>query len=77
MKYIGIRDGRNSFELLCPVCQAEGEIGIKPDERRLIKCPNECGALFIHRRPLGMFGHPELVYVTGGQTNELSPANQK
>lgn len=75
-QFIGYRDGRNTFDFLCPVCESEGEIGVVPNERRLVQCPNECGALFVQRRPQGLFDHPVLVYVAGGQIQELTQSNK-
>lgn len=64
--FIEFRDGRNSFALLCPVCGAEGELGIHSHKTvQLIPCPNECGAYFMQRRQYGIFGKPTLECVLG------------
>lgn len=74
LPYIEFRDGRNVFALLCPVCGADGELGVKPNQARLIECPNKCGALFMQRRPRGMFAHPMLEHVLGGEIQEIYQA---
>ena len=69
---IAFRDGRNGFALLCPVCGADGEFGVKPDNlARLIPCPNHCGAFFMQRQPHSIFAKPTLEHVLGGETQEL------
>jgi hypothetical protein len=67
MPFIGFRDGRNVFGLLCPVCRAQGEMGVRPEDARLIQCPNSCGALFMQRRRGSFFGKPVLEYIMGGK----------
>jgi hypothetical protein len=67
-QHVGFRDGRNTFALMCPVCGADGELGVKPDDlARLIECPNKCGAKFMQRRPRSLFAAPVLEYVLGGK----------
>ena len=65
--FIEFRDGRNSYALVCPVCGAEGEIGVKPDKTTLLSCPDNCGAMFLQRHSgRSLFAKPTLEYVFGG-----------
>lgn len=64
--FIESRQGFNMYQLLCPVCEADGELGVRAGDTALVNCPNDCGARFIQRRAVGMFGKPTLEYAFGG-----------
>lgn len=65
--FVSFRDRRNMFALLCPVCKAEGEFGIRPENFSLIECPNKCGALFLQQRRSGFFDKPTLEFISRGK----------
>lgn len=59
--FVQFRDGRNMFALLCPICKAEGEFGIRPENFSLIECPN------IQQRRPGFFDKPTLEFISRGK----------
>lgn len=61
--FIGREDGCNVFFFEC-ACGGFGEVGV-PDSKLGIVFQHDCGALYIERPAVGMFGEPSLIQVTG------------
>ena len=61
MRFLKSTKTHNVYQFECPKCEAVGEIGVRKDEKGLVK--HECGLVMIQHPARGMYGQPRLEIV--------------